>query len=124
MMRTLLVALGGMLGCVARYWLTGAVQHLSSSDFPYGTLAVNLLGSFLIGIVVTCWLERGVLSAEAAVLLATGFCGGFTTMSTFSFESLALLDSGRAALALGNLAGTFAGCVTATWLGRELARAF
>ena len=117
-----MVALGGVVGCVARYWLAGFVQQLGSSDFPYGTLAVNILGSLVIGVVMTLSLERGLLSAETRVLLATGFCGGFTTMSTFSYETLALLRDGQAALALGNVGASVFGCTAAVWLGQVLAR--
>ena len=122
MARTVMVALGGVVGCVARYWLAGLVQQLGNSDFPYGTLAVNILGSLVIGVVMTLSLERGLLSAETRVLLATGFCGGFTTMSTFSYETLALLRDGQAALALGNVGASVLGCTAAVWLGQVLAR--
>ena len=120
--RSVLVGLGGVVGCLARYWLAGFVQQASNADFPYGTLLVNLIGSFIIGVVVTLSLERGLLSAESRLLLATGFCGGFTTMSTFSYETLALLRDGQSALALGNVGGTVIGCLGAVWLGQLLAR--
>ena len=120
--RTAMVALGGLVGCLARYWLTGAVQQLSDSDFPLGTLVVNLLGSLVIGTVVTLSLERGAMSGETRLLLGTGFCGGFTTMSTFSYETLALMRDGQTLLALGNVGGTVGGCIAAVWLGQVLGR--
>ena len=122
MSRTVLVALGGLAGCLCRYWMTGFVQQSTDSDFPLGTLAVNILGSFVIGLMMSLSLERGVISAESRLLLTTGFCGGFTTMSTFSYETLALLRDGQAALAFGNLGGTIVGCFGAVWLGQLLAR--
>src|SRR5262249_44827802 len=76
--RTLLVALGGLVGSVARYWLSGVVQQASGGEFPLGTLAVNILGSFVVGLVMALSLERGVIPANARILLATGLCGGFT----------------------------------------------
>lgn len=122
MTRTAIVAVGGLVGSVARYWLTGWAQRLSASDFPVGTLAVNLVGSLLIGVFISLSLERGLIGAQTRLLLATGFCGGFTTMSTFSYETLALLRDGQTLLALGNVGGTFAGCLVAVWLGMVLGR--
>jgi CrcB protein len=120
--RSALVALGGLVGCVARYWLAGAVQNLSDHGFPSGTLTVNVLGSFLVGLVMTLSLERGLVNDELRILLATGFCGGFTTMSTFSYETLALLRGGEQLLALGNVSATFAACLGAAWFGSIIAR--
>ena len=68
-------------------------------------------------------LERGAINEEARAFLAIGLCGGFTTMSTFSYETLALLEQGKTAVALGNIGATVLGCVLAVWLGVALARA-
>ena len=122
MSRAVLVGVGGLVGSLARYWLAGAVQQLSDSSFPYGTLVVNLLGSLIIGIVISLSLERGLISAETRLLLATGFCGGFTTMSTFSYETLALIGDGQGLQALANVGGSVVGCVAAVWLGQLLGR--
>jgi CrcB protein len=119
---TLLVAIGGLAGSVARYWLSGIVQGLAGASFPSGTLVVNILGSFVIGLVMSLSLDRGLLGADLRILLTTGFCGGFTTMSTFSYETLALLRDGEQLLALGNAGGTFAACLVAVWLGNLFAR--
>ncbi len=119
----MLVAIGGVAGCLARYWLSGAVQRLSDHGFPSGTLAVNVLGSLVIGLVMALSLERGVVDEDVRILLTTGFCGGFTTMSTFSYETLALLRDGERALALGNVGVTFLACLGAAWLGAAVARA-
>src|SRR5262249_58402715 len=105
-MRTALVALGGLVGSVARFWLSGAVQRVNGSDFPIGTLAVNLLGSFVIGVVMALSLERGTLGPALRLFLTVGFCGGFTTMSTFSYETMALLLDGQMEFALGNMAAS------------------
>ena len=120
--RTILVALGGMVGCVARFWLAGVVQRLSNHGFPSGTLAVNVLGSLVIGVVMTLSLDRGLVDERVRVLLTTGFCGGFTTMSTFSYETFALLQDGEHLLAVANTGVTFAVCLGAVWLGSIIAR--
>jgi fluoride exporter len=118
----LLVAIGGLVGSVARYWLSGVVQGMAGAGFPSGTLVVNILGSFAIGLAMSLSLDRGLLGDDLRVLLTTGFCGGFTTMSTFSYETLALLRDGEQLLALGNAGGTFAACLVAVWVGNLLAR--
>jgi CrcB protein len=120
--RSLLVAVGGLVGSVCRYWLSGAVQRVAEHAFPSGTFVVNVIGSFVIGLVMTLSLDRGLVGEDVRILLTTGFCGGFTTMSTFSYETLALLGDGQAVLALGNMGGTFAACVGAVWLGTVMAR--
>jgi CrcB protein len=122
MLHAALVAGGGLLGCLSRYWLAGIVQQLSGSGFPAGTLAVNFLGSIVIGFVTALSLERGVIDAELRIFLTTGFCGGFTTMSTFSYETIALLRGGEPLLALGNFAATNAMCFAAVWWGSIAAR--
>jgi fluoride exporter len=120
--RYVLVAIGGLVGCVARYWLAGVVQNLTNHGFPSGTLAVNVLGSFIIGLVMALSLDRGLVNDDLRILIATGFCGGFTTMSTFSYETLALIRDGEHLLALGNISATFAACLGAVWLGSIGAR--
>ena len=120
--RTLLVALGGLVGCVARYWLAGVVQRVGDHGFPTGTLAVNVLGSLIIGLVMTLSLERGLVDEDIRILITTGFCGGFTTMSTFSYETLALLRDGERLLALGNVGISVVACLGAVWTGSVLGR--
>ena len=122
MSRTLLVALGGLIGSVGRYWLAGVVQRLNGTEFPIGTLAVNVLGSFLVGLVLALSLDRGLLNADLRTFLAVGFCGGFTTMSTFSYETVSLLRDGSTVLALANVGGTVGVCLAAVWLGDLVAR--
>ncbi len=106
-----------MCGSLLRYWVAGWVQRASNGAFPTGTLAVNLVGSFALGFVVALSLERGRLGADLRLFLAVGVCGGFTTMSAFSYETLQLVSSGSLQLALWNVAGTITGCLLATWLG-------
>jgi CrcB protein len=122
MFRLFLVALGGSLGSVTRYWLAGVVQRAVDADLPFGTLAVNLAGSFLIGLVMALSLDRGALGTDARVFLTVGFCGGFTTMSTFGYETLALLREGDVAMAMLNAVASVVLCVIAVWLGDVLGR--
>jgi CrcB protein len=98
------------------------VQNLTDHGFPSGTLAVNVLGSFVIGLVMALSLERGLLDEELRILLATGFCGGFTTMSTFSYETLFLVRDGEWPLAVANVGLTLVACFAATWAGAVAAR--
>ena len=115
-MNTLAVALGGMLGSVARYWLGLTVQGATGTLFPLGILVVNVLGCFALGFITTFLPSRGV--AEAPMFFLTvGLCGGFTTMSTFSFDTVKLLQSGYPGLAVLNVGVTIAACLAALWLG-------
>jgi CrcB protein len=102
--------------------MSGAMHRLNGTDFPAGTLGVNLVGSFVVGMVMAMSIERGLIGANLRIFLAVGLCGGFTTMSAFSYETLALLRDGEAALALGNVAVTMLGCVAAVWFGAAVAR--
>lgn len=97
------LALLGAVGTLARYGLSGWLQRLSGSGFPWGTLAVNALGCGLFGIVWTMAEERLVISGQTRVVLLTGFMGAFTTFSTFAFETSQLLRDGELLLAMGNL---------------------
>jgi CrcB protein len=121
-LRVVSVGLGGLIGSLARYGLAGMVQRFSGPAFPAGTLMVNVLGSFMVGLVMILSLERGLINAEMRLFLAVGFCGGFTTMSTFSYETIALLRDGEALLALENLTATVVVCCSAVWLGALLGR--
>jgi CrcB protein len=120
MTRSLLVAIGGFLGSLGRYWLTGIVQRVSAADFPIGTLVVNVLGSFVVAFVMILSVERGVIGANARLFLTIGVCGGFTTMSTFSYETLMLFRDGQTVFALVNIAGTVGASLAAAWLGQTV----
>lgn len=122
MTHTALVALGGLVGSVARYWLVGLAHRLHGSPFPLGTLTVNVVGSFLLGLIMVLALERELMGASARTFLTIGVCGGFTTMSTFSHETVVLLRDGQTVLALLNTLVTVLACFTAIWLGHTIAR--
>jgi CrcB protein len=107
------VALGGAAGSVARYLVGTAVQARSGAEFPLGTLLVNLTGSLLLGFLLRYLLETPAVTPEMRALLTTGFCGGYTTFSTFSYETVALIQDGdwrRAGLYLAiSVAGSLIG---------------
>lgn len=117
MWRAILVGTGGLAGSVARYWVAGVVQGIAGTAFPLGTWTVNVVGSFLIGLVMTLSLERNLIGPELRLLLTVGFMGGFTTMSTFSYETLTLLRDGSVSLALANVGTSVGVCLAAVWLG-------
>ena len=89
----LYVAIGGAVGATARYALSGWVQDWVGTLFPWGTLVVNVAGSFVIGIILHLGSDRFLIPPEWRLMLTTGFCGGLTTFSTFSHETLALLEN-------------------------------
>jgi CrcB protein len=88
------IAVGGTIGCWARYGMTNLVQIVYGRDFPYATMSINLLGSFLMGFLFIETLERLPTSPELRTGILTGFLGGFTTFSTFSMESVLLVEQG------------------------------
>lgn len=83
--------MGSGLGGMLRYWMSSFVYKFLPEDFPYGTLSVNLLGSFLIGMFMFYLNDNELISVEMRIFLTTGFCGGLTTFSTFSYETINLL---------------------------------
>lgn len=115
------VALGGALGSLARWGLSGAVQRWSGGAFPWGTFAVNLLGSLLIGVVTALALERALVPVPARLFLVTGVLGGFTTFSALSYETFALLRDGQWLAATGYALGSLVAGVGATLAGYGLA---
>ena len=118
----LAIAAGGALGSVLRYGLGTAVTRWAGSGFPWGTLAVNAMGSFLFGLLAFGLVER--LPGESALraFLLVGLLGAFTTFSTFSFETLGLLQEGEMGRALMNMFASVALCVLLAFAGFALAR--
>ena len=90
----ILVGIGGFAGSVGRYLIAQLVQGNLLTSFPFGTMTVNILGCFIIGMIYALSM-KGSMPAEYRVLLATGFCGGFTTFSSFSYESMTLMQDGQ-----------------------------
>src|SRR5215813_4158143 len=121
MNRALLICLAGAAGTGARYWAGLVAPRLLGTGFPYGTLAVNVVGSFILAVIVVLGGAAGILSPTARLVLGTGFCGGFTTYSTFNFETIAYLQDGAVRLAVANVLITLVACLGAGLAGWALA---
>jgi CrcB protein len=115
------IALGGAAGTLARYGLGGIAQRFSAF-FPYGTLTINVTGSLLLGFLVR-YLLATPASPELRAALTIGFCGGFTTFSTFSYEAAALIESGSVGRALLYMTASVTLSLAATFTGFAIARA-
>jgi CrcB protein len=118
----LYVALGSAIGGVSRYLLGGLVQRMLDTTFPAGTLLVNVTGSFLLGAIIKYALETPSLTPEIRAFLTIGVCGGYTTFSTFSYETMALLEDGEWARAGVYITASVILSLFATFLGFALAR--
>lgn len=120
----LAVAIGGALGSLARFWLAAVGTALTGPRFPWGTLLINILGSFVIGLVAALTLtpHRVGMHPDIRVFLMVGVCGGFTTFSAFSLQTLELLQSGDTWPAIGYVAASVALCLAAVWLGWFVAK--
>jgi len=116
-----LIAVGGAAGSVLRYLIGGAVQRTSAGGFPVGTMFVNVSGCFLIGILLRQFLNMQV-SPELRAFLVVGFCGGFTTFSTFSAETLGLIEGGEYGRATGYVILSVVLCLAATFAGMTAMR--
>lgn len=118
----LLVALGGAIGSVTRFKMSGWVLHHAANwRFPIGTLVVNVIGCLVAGLLAGMAVKQDVFSPEARVFLFTGLLGGFTTFSAFGLETLLLLKRGEAVLALTNVAVSITAGLLVAWLGYEMA---
>jgi CrcB protein len=119
------IGLGGFIGANARYFMGRAIIERYGSAFPWGTLTINVLGSFLIGIVLELIAQRAIAEPAYRLFLVVGFLGGFTTFSSFAFESVTLLEDERwlragAYIVASNLAA-IAACLVGVWLVRRVA---
>jgi CrcB protein len=123
MMLYFLVGLGGALGSVARFWLSGLVASQIGETFPWGTLVINVTGSFVIGFFATLTGPDGRVFAGSTTrqFVMTGLCGGYTTFSSFSLQTLNLARDGEWLRAGGNITGSVALCLVAVWLGHVAA---
>jgi CrcB protein len=117
-----LIALFGALGCLTRYWLSGWVYAVIGKSFPYGTLAVNIVGAYLIGLIMEFSLRSALISPNLRIGLTIGFLGGLTTFSTFSYETFRLLEEGDFLFAATNVLVSVVVCLAFTWLGIVSAR--
>ena len=117
----LLIALGGAAGSVLRYLLGGRAQHFAPHGFPLGTLFVNVVGCFLVGILVRQFMNIQTHNYLRA-LLVVGFCGGFTTFSTFSMETVGLIEGGKYSRVMAYIALSLTRSLTATFAGMTMMR--
>lgn len=121
-MNWLLVFLGAGVGGVVRFWLGGVIQQAAGSGFPWGTLTINVTGSFVLGFLYIL-LEGTAASAYWRVLLGIGFCGGYTTFSTFSYEAVRLMQSGEWNRATAYMTGSVVLSLAAMFIGFRIANA-
>jgi CrcB protein len=116
------IAVGSAIGGVGRYLLGGLVQRLAAGTFPAGTLFVNVTGSFLLGLILRYAIETPAVTPELRALLTVGLCGGYTTFSTFSYETVALVEDGDWTRAALYVTLSLALSVAATFFGFAAAR--
>ena len=116
-MKYLLIGFGGAIGAVGRYLLQGLVYQFTGATFPYGTLVVNILGCFLIGLIMELSADRFLIDAQLRVFITIGVLGGFTTFSSFGYETFALLRDGELVRASFNVIGSVMAGLAAVWLG-------
>jgi CrcB protein len=116
-MNAMAIAMGGAVGALLRYWMSNGVYQLLGRDFPYGTLAVNVIGSLLMGFLYILLLERVSSDGLWRGLLLIGLLGSFTTFSTFSIETLNMLEQGEYLRSLVNILLSVIICIVAAWLG-------
>lgn len=121
MQSILWISLGAALGANLRYFVAQQLARLTTA-FPYGTLVVNVTGSFLLGFFLTWTTERVIADPRWRLAVAVGFCGGYTTYSSFAFETLALAEQGRWLAAAGNILFSNLLCLSSAVLGAMLAR--
>ncbi len=118
-MNYLWVALGGALGSMARYWCSDFAARMIGESFPWGTLSVNVLGSFIIGLMAAMSAvdSRFLISADIRIFVMVGICGGYTTFSSFSLQTLNLMREGEWLAAGANIGGSVVLCMLAVWGG-------
>jgi fluoride exporter len=116
MQNYIIVFFGAGIGGILRYWLSGFVYKFLPANFPYGTLAINFLGSFIIGFVIFGLYDKELVSQDMRLFLTIGFCGGFTTFSTFSLETFNLFKNSEFLFASLNIFLSVFLCLAGTYL--------
>ncbi len=122
MNQLLAIAAGGAIGSVLRFLMSSGVYAVAGRSFPYGTLAVNVVGSLLMGLLTVLLIERMSLGPEWRAAILIGVLGGFTTFSSFSIETLNLIEAGAHIKAITNMVLSVVLCVSAAWVGVVLGR--
>ena len=119
------VAIGGAIGSMARFWMADVVGALTGPAFPWGTLGINVIGSFAIGLIYALTGPGGRFDvpSDARIFMMIGLCGGFTTFSSFSLQTLMLLQEGALVRAGGYILGSVVLCLTFVWVGYLLGAA-
>lgn len=123
MINYIVISIGAALGGVFRYGLASLIQKKVESFFPYGTLVVNIIGSFALGFIMYYLDEKELLSPQMRLFLTVGLCGGFTTFSTFSYETINLIKNSQFLLATSNVLGSVFLCLIAIYLAYILSKA-
>lgn len=122
MLDFLAISLGAIVGANARYWMSRSALRLLGPVFPYGTLAINVSGSFVLGFFMVWTTQRVMVDPRWRLLVAVGFCGGFTTFSSYAFESMALMEQGQWTLMATNIVSNNLLSLAAVLAGMALAR--
>lgn len=118
----IMVAVGGAIGTLARYWFAAFMVTLVGPSFPWGTLIINIVGSFAIGVFAT-WTQPGAIfhmSHQMALFTMVGLCGGFTTFSSFSLQTLDLMRGKQVLHAIGYVVSSVVFCLVGVWVGTQL----
>lgn len=123
MLKTIFIALAGLLGTLLRYWLSGLVARRFGETFPWGTMVVNLIGCFVIGAVFNLGEERFLISPNARTVIMIGLLGGFTTFSSYGLQTFTLLRDGEFGLATLNIAVSNVAGLLMVWAGYVLSKA-
>ncbi len=122
MIETLVIFLGGGIGSVSRYWLALGIYRFMGTKFPYGTMVVNVLGCFLIGLWMTIFGNRFMVNPNLRLFLIIGILGGFTTFSSFSYETISLFQEGSYFSGTANIVYSVLNCLGATWVGYTIGK--
>ena len=121
-MAYLWIALGAVVGASARYFISGYIARIFATTFPYGTLVINITGSLVLGFFLILSGERVLLDPRWRLLIAIGFCGSYTTFSSYAFETFSLMEQGQWLLMAANILASNALCLAAVLAGAAIAR--
>jgi CrcB protein len=120
----ILISVGAAFEGAFRYWLSNVVYKFFPASFPYGTLAVNIIGSFILGLIIFVFDERELISSKVKIFLTIGFCGGLTTFSAFSFETFNLIRESEYLLAALNIFLSILLCIAGIFLASVVSKIF